>query len=156
VGQAQLSNLGAGYADAVAALRTTRTGVLQVLIKDAGTNELINAVPFFWPAWTPIAVAGIDADNDGVDDVAVLAVNRITDKVKVQVRDALTGTRITEMAFLPKQWSAVGLIAVDGNGDGIEDLGVLGVSTVDGSVMTVIKDVMTGERLTAVNFPTLE
>ncbi len=146
-----LRDINGNGVEEVVALRTDLTGRPEVVIKDSGTNEIVNYVPFHGPAWTPIAVATIDASDDSVEDVAVLAVEKNNGTINAQIRNALTAEKIIDIPFFTPAWKAKDLTALDSNGDGINELGVLALEEKTDIVTFVTKDVRTKQELTNIS-----
>lgn len=129
----------------------SNTGVEIAQSRDAATGALVSNIETFGGIWTPIDIAGLDDVNgNSAADLAVLAQHITNHTIRVQVRDASTGALIRSMAFLSQGWHAGAFAAFDDvNGNGVQELGVLGYSS--GSVRAQLRDALTGRAVRTFN-----
>lgn len=104
---------GDGTADLVL-LWSDESGQLQAFVRSGADGSLIRSMALFDPAWAPSGFAAGDGLTPGGGaSIAALATN-IDGTLAVEVRDALSGTRIGRHAFHDPDWFAVGLALGDG------------------------------------------
>ncbi len=128
-------------------------GAVRVQIKDTLTKNLVSNVSFsesFLPR--QFIVIPDDIDESGSPELGILGVNASTGNVRVQIKDALTGSFVNNVSFnnsfVPQQ---VELIP-DTNSNLFSDIGVLGVNASTGKVRVQIKDASTGNLLKNISF----
>ncbi|GMT41654.1 MAG: hypothetical protein IEMM0002_0065 [bacterium] len=136
---------------AVLGLRSS-DGLFRVSIKDASTGGLLN-VAYFNTEFNPIDFAILpDMDANPGAEVAVLGVSAIDGKVRVMVKDALTGSSIKKI-FFNQIYTPLGIEPVpDIDGNGAWEVAVLRVNTADGNVRVSVKDALTGSPIENVFF----
>jgi hypothetical protein len=138
----------------LAALRLTRTGQPQVVIKDSKTTQPLRAVNFFSrnKAWEPIAVGVVaDITGNGVEELVVLAKNNKTDAVRAQFKDAKTKAWIKNLRFSARSTytDLVGLSDINGNGS--PDIAVARRAS-NNHPQVIVKDSQTGSVVSVVPF----
>ena len=124
--------------------------VLQVLMVDALTGTAGVVVPFS-SRFTPVSLIVMpDLNGNGSDELALLGHNPDTGASKVQIRDAATGGLVKDVWFdkavLPQDLAMIS----DMNGNGVAELGMLGVSNSDGIQRVFIKDTQSSMEISVV------
>ena len=99
ISHTDLADLSGDGIPEVAVLRQDQDARPQVVIKDGATKEKINTIGFHSRDWTAKSVSARDYDNNGIDDIAVLAVNPTTNQTKIQIRDSLTKELVNTIWF---------------------------------------------------------
>ncbi len=93
------------------------TNRLLVQVRDAASGANINKINFLSADWEPVDVVVFnDVNGDGNPSdaaVGVLAVNRVTGKILVQVRDLDSGAKIATRSFLNANWRPIGAASAD-------------------------------------------
>lgn len=114
--------------------------VTRVDIRDGGTDMLINSINFGNdPAMAMLALG--DLNDNGAGEIAVLG-TRPDGKVRVHIKDSLTGVTINNI-FYGSIYAASGMaILPDTNANGAVELAVMGVDA-DGGVRVKARDVLT-------------
>lgn len=115
-----------------------------------GTN--FGALSYLNPDWEGAAIATIgDSNGDGTADdpaVSMLAVNRTSDKIRVETRSLATGVFLGSIQFLNENWRAIDVVIVDDlNGDGDSSdtaIAVLAERISDGRILLQLRDFATG------------
>lgn len=93
-----------------------------------------------------------DISGNGLPELAFLR-KAPGGNVNVLFRDAISREYIKSMTFLNASYDPVGITTIpDGNGNGFEEVVVIGVHATTGITRTVVKDSHTGERITFFNF----
>ena len=119
------------------------TGTKDVYVKDGSDGLLIQKVTFN-ASYTPYDMVAIpDMNANGSQEIGVLGVHVDTGNVRVEIRDTLTGSFVENVSFAnsfaPQQVEVI----PDLDGNGVPELGVLGVGTSNGKVRVQIKDPLT-------------
>lgn len=140
-----------GKAEIVALLRDYTSGGYIAYIKDGSTKALIRSINF-GATYLPSDLCSLaDLNANGKGEVAVLG-KSATGTVAVVIRDSGTGATVKTVTF-PPAYNPVAVAEVaDLNGNGKNELAVLGVSATGGIVVTV-KDLATGLLVKSVSFP---
>jgi hypothetical protein len=76
-----------------AALRITRDGQPEVIIRDGGTKAWLGAIRFFEPGWSwmPMSVNAMpDSSSNGIEEISVVARDEVSGDVFAELRDAKT------------------------------------------------------------------
>ena len=162
IGDAPLAAL--AWLAAVGDLSGNGTQHLAVLFKDAATGTLTGQVwdvangaarhtIDFDPAYAPLDLVVIpDQNANGAPELASLGRHAANGSVQVEVRDSLTGERLSAVAFnsafVPQRLA----VLPDRNGNGAAELAVLGIKTTTGGIAAEIKDAATGAGLGQVFF----
>jgi hypothetical protein len=92
-----------------------------------------------------------DANANGAPELALLLV-RADNRVRVEVRDSLTGDRVGRVAFDPTFVPRRLAVVPDRNANGAAELAVLGTHPVSGQVAAEVRDSHTGQWLRRVLF----
>lgn len=120
------------------------------------TGLNLRSIDFFSNSWDPIAMAAYaDGNSDGTADDAALAVlgqNISTGQLKVQLRDAFSGSVLQpNIGFFNSDWQPLGLaILEDSNGNGVFDdpaAAVLAQNTGSGRIMAELIRISDGAEL---------
>jgi hypothetical protein len=110
---ATLPDLNGNGAPELAVLgRRTRSGKVQVLIKDARTGDLVSTQDFD-TSYLPVGLTVLpDLDGNGVPELAVLGQHLHNGKSRVFIKDALTGAASPTLSF-GSALSPVALTTID-------------------------------------------
>ncbi|WP_228768393.1 hypothetical protein, partial [Shewanella sp. TC10] len=102
-----------------------------------------------------------DIDNDGVDEIALLGIDTISEEIKLSIKSVVTGKQL-QLYTWDHQWYNVHLDIYDANGDGVLDFALTGeqyisknsrVSVIDGYTHNVLFDrILEPERVTLESF----
>jgi len=140
---------GGAAADVAVVGRDLATGKVRAIVKDAVSGALISKINFT-KEYVPFdAVAVANVGDSAAMEIAVLGINA-GGKIQAQVRDALTGTKISQVVF-SKAFTPLAFAAVpDANGD-LTNLSVLGRNA-DGIVQAQTRRVSDGEKISNVRF----
>ncbi len=78
------------------AVLRTKDGLSHVIIKDSVTGDWINKISYFGKNnYSPINIFSLsDINGNGVDEIGVLAVDNLTNKTIISIKDASTGAWI--------------------------------------------------------------
>jgi hypothetical protein len=82
----------------------------------------------------------------------MLGENGNTNRMRVQLKDALTGAWVRNISFRPTYTPRGVVVVPDQNGNGRPELGVLGYEVDTGQVHVYIKDALTGTLLRSIAF----
>jgi outer membrane protein assembly factor BamB len=93
-----------------------------------------------------------DADGALKQRLAVLQHDNRSRSVSVQVKDAASGAAVRRIAFDPNNWPRQLLRLPDFNGNGSDDLALLGVHSANGTASAEIRDGRTGAFIRQVGF----
>jgi len=133
------------FADAAAGAVTAR-------IKNAATGTQIQTFVFD-QAYAPLDLAVVpDQNGNGAPELALLGWRATDSRVQVELRDTLTGERLTAVAFNPAFAPQRLAVLPDRNGNGAVELAVLGIKAGNGAIAAEIKDAATGAGLAQVFF----
>jgi len=153
LGIAAVNDLTGEGAAEIAVLFRESNGQGVVQIRDALSGNWIGQLPFVGYGWDVKALTSLDLNNDGVTEIAVLAVTDDGRAVGVQIRDAITKVQ--------RRW--VGFPAVTGaqyldlsslpdiNGNGTPELALLRQRP-NGRVEVLIKDSASKATIRTVTF----
>ena len=110
----------------IAMLNEQASGQVRVQIRDTLTGAVTKNL-YYGLAYEPVAMDVIDDySGNGLPEIAVLGSDAVTDAVRVQVQDTSTG--FLDNIFLGTQSIAHDLVSVtDTSGNGIPEIGILGV-----------------------------
>lgn len=111
----------------IAILNEQASGQVVVKIRDTITGAVVNNL-FYGLQYDPVAMDLVaDYSGNGLPEIAVLGSETGTDAVRVQIKDAQMGTFLDNI-FLGTQSVAKDLVFVtDTGGNGIPEVGILGV-----------------------------
>ena len=126
---------------------------VEARINDSLNGELLNSLGYT-PNFILSQIFVIpDLNNSGVPELGVLGVNPATGQVRVQVRDALSDIKISDVyfgkAFQPQDDVAV---VNDINGNGSAELAYLGRRDSDGKLRLIIRDSLNAVLINTVDF----
>lgn len=144
---------GNGLAD-IAVLGTGRdNGKLRATVKDAFTGRFIKYV-WFDQTFTPVKLLPVpDLNANGSQELALLAYDPVGLRTKVELHDGRFGTWLGNVWFDGGDFAPLDMALVDDlNGDGIDDIAILGRNVNNGNVRVAIKDLKTGRWLNQVAF----
>ncbi len=131
----------------------TGTNKLLVQIRDAATGANTNKINFLNPDWAPVDVVVInDVNSDGDPSdaaIGVMAVNRTTGKILIQVRDLDTGAKVATLSFLNSGYKPIGVASVSSIFGIAESasLGVLGVEIATGKNLVQTRLISNGSLI---------
>jgi len=128
-----LEDFSGNMANEVALLAQNRqSGQLVVMTKDAATNTFLNNIFPLGSAWEPItAVVLPDENSNGSQELAVLASQKDTGVLVIQVRDPMSGQHLRDMTVLGASWDPRDMIVLPDIGGGIPGLSVLATRKTD-------------------------
>ncbi len=133
------------FADAAA-------GTVTAQIKQATTGTLIQTL-LFDQGYAPLDLAVVpDQNANGAPELALLGRHAANGSVQVEVRDTLTGERLSAVAFNPLFAPQRLAVLPNRNGNGAAALAVLGINAGNGAIAAEIKDAATGAGLGKVFF----
>ena len=129
-----------------------KNGHVNVLIKDTQTGRKVSRLGFD-PNYAPIKMEILsDINDNGSDEVVVLGIRTGGGNHKAWVKDGRTGESLSQV-FFNKRFAGQDLdVCADINGNGSQELVVLGKRESDGKLKAFIKDAKTGELLGRVDF----
>jgi len=119
----------------------------------------VKYIHFYSVGIAPLDMAVVpDLDGDGGDDIAILGDSRYSGRIKVQIRDAKSGSLVSNSAYLNLAWRAQQILVVPDldNRPGSE-VGVLATDA-DGRIAVLLRDAKTAAFIRKVRFlgPTWE
>jgi hypothetical protein len=114
--------------------------VTRVQVRAAANGNLLRNITFLDSQWEPKGIAVLDVNEDFVDDIAVLAVNRNTGEIVAQIRESSTGAFIKNNFFLNAAWRPLDIVALEGfDLNPGPELAVL-ATTPEGQIVAAVKD----------------
>lgn len=145
----------AGFAD-------TGSGKPGIDIYSGATGDWQATYEYANDQWQGFALGTVsDADQNGnADDpaIAMLIVNKTTDKIRVETRRSNTGTFLSSIQFLNENWRVIDVVVVDDtNGDGNTNdtaIGVLAERISDGRIQLQLRDLVSGALVSNVVYLT--
>jgi hypothetical protein len=146
---ASVGDMNGNGTDDLAVLAMESNNFIEVKIKDGFDGTLISKMSFetdYRPLWMRIVP---DSGGDGWPDVAVLGLNG-NGIPRAQVRDAMSGALVSKV-FFESVYTFGFEVIDDTNGNGFAELALLGIDST-GRARAQVKDVMSGELVTFVNF----
>ncbi|MBV5274297.1 MAG: SBBP repeat-containing protein, partial [Lamprocystis purpurea] len=133
------------FADATA-------GTVTAQIKQAVSGTLVQTFVFD-QGYAPLDLAVVpDQNANGTPELALLGRHAANGSVQVEVRDTLTGDRLSAVAFNPAFAPQRLAMLPDRNGNGAAELAVLGIKASNGAIAAEIKDAATGAGLGQIFF----
>ncbi len=128
------------------------TDAVNVLIKDTGTGRKVSRLGFD-PQYPPLKMVILsDLNGNGSDEVVVLGPKAGGGNQKAVVKDGKTNELIRRL-FFNKTFVAQDMdVCPDINGNGAQELVMLGKRESDGKLKAFIKDARTGELIGRINF----
>lgn len=138
---------------AVAALFARPTGQGVVEIRDAASGAWLGEMLFVGNAWQVQAIASLDLDRNGRDEIGVLATSDDGSAAGVQIRDAIGGRQVNWVGFPVLDGSRYLALTdvADVNGNGTPELAALRQQS-DGTLDVLVKDGVTKQAVSAVSF----
>lgn len=133
----------------VLAVKSGDAGEILVQSRRVSDGALVTNTTFFSGDWMAQDLAALaDADGNLASDdpmYAVLGTDPATGLRQVQLRNALTGTFVTDMAVLSANWRVIAAAAVpDVDGNGRAQIGILAEHPATGAMMTRLRDPVSG------------
>ena len=137
---AVLPDLNASGSPEIAILQQQLSGQVRVQIRDSQSGNSVSGL-WYGLQYQPIRMTVIpDYSTNGSPEIAVLGQEFGTDAVRVQLRDSSTNAFVDNI-FLGTQSVASDLVSVtDTSGNGIPEMGILGVLKDNGQVRSQIWD----------------
>ena len=128
-------------------LMETATGKMLVQVRDASTGANINKINFLNPNWAPVDVVVFnDTNGDGSPNdasIGVVAVNKATGKILVQVRNLSNGAKIATRSFLNSGYTVIAATSAPRAGL-TPILGILGVENSTGKILVQTRQLSDG------------
>jgi hypothetical protein len=127
----------------IGALGVTDDGKIKLRIAEAKTNVQIGKYSFYTSGHEFVDLQPVaDISGNALADVALLVTRTSDEAILVQVRDAVTGSKVdTDIAFLNAGFTAKGLVVLpDLDGNGVEELGVFATRDADGRGLVEIRE----------------
>jgi hypothetical protein len=151
---ADLGDVNGRGADELAVLAQRRDGRHAVLVRDARSGRELAEVRFPGDGWSASRVrATADLDDSGAMELAVL-MQRDDGRIRVETKDALTGSRVGRAGYLTGAWSPQGLWGFpDAAGAGVPALGVVATRGADGRTKLEARDAVTGGEVASFVVP---
>jgi hypothetical protein len=135
-----------GAAEVGLLARNMTSGMLVIMLKDSGSNAFLKNVFPFGSGWLPIKVVALPDENaNQAVELATLAVNGLSGKLVIQVRDALTGQFLRNLYPLGSNWEPQDIVAVEDIGGGTPGLVLLAIRRIDGVAVVQTIDATTGD-----------
>ncbi len=152
-GLATLPDISGDGSPEVAVLFCRHDGQGIVQLSDAVSGTEIQELHFFGKDWEARAVTSFDANDDGIPDIAVLALKDDMSSAHVQIRDAVNQVLVKGMRFPAEPGDAyAGLtILTDMNSNGAPEIAALRTQR-RGKQEVIIKDSETGVHIKSVKF----
>ncbi len=149
---AVLGDIGGGAAPELTVLGELPDGRHIAQNRDVLTDDRVNNVLFFNPAWNTVGIEGLkDVNGNATADLAVLAQHDTTHVILAQVKDALTGDLIRSVKFLGPSWSARAIAAfADIDGNGVQEIGVAARQD-DGDIRVQLRDASSGSIIRTIS-----
>ena len=146
-----LPDLDTSSAPEIASLNELTSGHVRVQIRDSLSGDLVSNL-WYGLQYASLAMAMVpDYSGNGLPEIAVLGSEASTDAVRVQIRDTAGG--FLDNVFLGAQSIAKDLVSVtDTSGNGVPELGILGVVKDSDQVRMQMWDAKTSDHLTNVWF----
>jgi len=136
----------------IALLNEQASGQVIVQIRDSSTGAVVKKL-FYGLAYQPVAMDVVtDYSGNALPEIAFLGSQTGTDAVRMQVQDSLTGTFLDNV-FLGTQSIAHDVVSLsDTSGNGIPEIGILGVLKANDQVSMQVWDAQTATFQTNVWF----
>ena len=140
-----LSDVSGNGVPEIAVLGTVKvSGQSRLQVRDSSNNWLIKNLYFFGSNYEPLQVLQIgDITGDGIPDIAQLARDSATGRVRVQTKSIKSGTTIFNAYTSSTDWPISIAVARDRNADTIDEIAVL-TQRPDGTAKIHIRDGATG------------
>ena len=140
-------------ADEVAVLRVRPSdSAVNVMFRDTKTSQRLGVIGFDrnYPPTQLLTIA--DINGNGADEVVVFGQRFNGGNQKAQIKDSKTRALI-KAVFFDKNFAGQDIATcADINGNGVEELVMLGKRTSDGKLKAIVKDAKTGVLIGTVNF----
>lgn len=123
------------------------TGKMLVHIRNSTTGTTVDKINFLNADWAPVDVVVFnDTDGDGNPNdasIGVMAVNKVTGKILVQVRNLSNGAKIATRSFLNLNYTPIAATSASRAGQ-TPLLGVLSVETATGKILVQTRQLSDG------------
>jgi hypothetical protein len=134
-------------------LRDPRSGRGVVWVADAKTNARIATISGFNPTITPIKLVVVaDLDRNRIEEFALLGLNTRNGEVTAEIRDGARSALVSRIRFgrscIPLDMATIN----DVNGNGSEELVILGRCEAEGSLTAFVRDAKNGEFVRRIDF----
>ena len=140
-------------ADEVAVLRVRPSdSAVNVMFRDTKTSQRLGVIGFDrnYPPTQLLTIA--DINGNGADEVVVFGQRFNGGNQKAQIKDSKTRALI-KAVFFDKNFAGQDIATcADINGNGVEELVMLGKRASDGKLKAIVKDAKTGALIGTVNF----
>lgn len=101
-GIAGLGDINGNSFPEIAFLRTVPSGNVHVLYRDAISRDYIKTVTFFNASYEPLDITALpDGNNNGYQEIAVMALNTETGMTRTVIKDSYTDERLAAFNFYP-------------------------------------------------------
>ena len=136
----------------IALLGHSDVGKIVAIVRDAGSQDLINNIRYFSNTVTPRAITVVGDVGGGPDpELAVLGVKPAGRNI-VQLRDAASDVNINNIYYFGSNWTTLDLAGLaDVNGNSSADTAVLAQSDT-GTIRVNVRDAATGLLIRGMSF----
>jgi hypothetical protein len=132
-----------GYPDLAVLVTHGSDGRIYAEVRDSVSGSMINNVPFFSGAYTPVEFMALpDMNASGNPELAVLVTRNSDQRIYVQLKDSVNDAWINEsLSFFGPVWTPLDMVALpDMNASGDPELAVLVRHSVDNRIYVQILD----------------
>lgn len=150
---ATLDDIDGNGAPEIAALRVNGDSLVDVVVRDGRNKADIATVSFVTTGKSAAGIAGVgDIDGSGAPEIALLLV-KPDGRARVHLKDAADGLWLGSLNFLNSDWRALAISAQDADGNGGDEISVLGLA--DGRDRAAIQsiDASTGVQVDWLGIP---
>lgn len=151
--QVLLTDINGNGSPEAAVLRTPDSGrKVTVVLRDIGSKRWLGT-RYFDPNYPPVKLLTLpDMDGNGADELVVFGQRFNSGNQKAQIRDSATGNFVS-VVFFDKNFDGKDMtLCPDINGNGVDEIAVLGQRQRDGRYRAIIKDPKTRQRLGVIDF----
>ena len=150
---ATLDDIDGNGAPELAALRVDSASSAAVIVTDSRSKAPIATVTFDTTGKTVAGLAGVgDIDGSGADELAVLLV-KPDGRGRVHLKDAQSGRWLGRLNFLGPDWQALAVASQDVDGDGSDEVSVLGLHDSGDPAAIQLIDAGTGDPVNWIGIP---
>ncbi|MCH5378173.1 MAG: hypothetical protein JJ992_29810, partial [Planctomycetes bacterium] len=140
-----IPGLASGSAAAVATLsRRLSDDVLAVDVRDSRDNSRLAAYNVLYSDWAGLGVESLVVN--GTPALAVMARSRVDGTIRIQTREALSGTVLGNYTLSPNFTAIDFQVVPDMNSDGVDEVATMLERSSDGLVVIQIRDALTGQN----------
>jgi len=131
------------------------TGKVMVQVKDSSTGLLVRNI-WYSSVFTPLALRPVpDINANGYAELAVMAIDWVTGKVVMEIKDSFSGLLVKNVYFSNMFTPLAFEVLPDINANGSPELAVLSTDWSTGKVVVQVKDSSTGLLVKNVYFSTV-